>query len=1193
MNIRLPCLLVYEIIMHQLGKIMHVREKLCKGRYYFMVVFSLLCTACNQPENKLYRTLSPEETGIRFANTLTYSDTLSVLDFEYLFNGGGVAVGDINNDGLPDLYFSGNMTSGKLYLNKGDLRFEDITNTSGVATDVWANGVTMVDINQDGFRDIFIAVAGTRNTPEEKRKNLLFVNNGDNTFRESAKSYGLAGTGHNIQAAFLDYDNDGDLDVYLLRNAFVEYSRNRARPRSVKGESSTTDQLYRNNGDETFTDVSKEAGVLIEGFGLGVQICDINEDGWQDVYVSNDFITNDLLYINNQDGTFSNQVGKYFRHETYNAMGNDIADFNNDGYVDVVEVDMLPDDNYRWKITIMGNNYDEFENTIKFGYEPQYIRNTLQLNNGNGTFSEIAYFAGVEATDWSWSPLFADVDNDGLKDLFITNGYRQDITNLDFIKFSERASRMGTPEGNKKERLDMLAKIPGIKVHKYMYRNNGDLTFTDKSAEWGVASLAYANGAAYADLDNDGDLDLVTNNIDEPATILRNDLRSRPGPDSSGYLRVGFLGPHLNREGFGSKVRIYCDGELQYQYFTPFRGFLSSVEPYLHFGIKDKKVIDSLEVVWPDGRIQKINKVEINQLLMLDHARSMEAVKTFGNTSTILERVDETSGIDFRHMENDFVDFKVQPLLPHMHSRNGPGLTVGDINGDGLDDIFVGGALGQSGLFFYQGKDGKFTQESMPLDTLADDMGVLLFDANDDGIDDLYISSGGTESKKEATAYTDHLYLNDGKGKFLIADGALPPVQQSGSCVVASDYDHDGDLDLFIGGRIVPGEYPLPAGSTILRNDSEKHRCRFTDVTQEMSPELVGIGMVTAALWTDVDNDGWTDLLIVGEFMPVTYFRNEKGRSFKRLPVTSPGNSTGWWNSISGGDFDGDGDTDYVLGNLGLNTRYRGSVKEPLCVNASDYDKNGSIDPVMSLYVHGEKQVAHSWDDLVRQMPPIRARFRTYAPYAEASFGKSFSVAEIGSSYEICADWFESGYLENRGNGIFSLTALPAPVQFSPVYGMVATDFDDDGNLDVILVGNSYATEVSTGRYDASIGTCLRGLGNGKFTNVPAKESGFLVNQDAKGLVRLVLQDGSEQIIAGINNGKTVSHRIKTKGEYYSPSTDDAFAIVTMRDGRRFKHEFYFGSGYLSSGTRKLRLREDMKEVIIHSYTGEQTVIKK
>jgi hypothetical protein len=1162
----------------------------------YVFPFALIAIiSCNQKSRHVYEKLTPEQTGINFSNTLVYSDTLSVLDFEYLFNGGGVAIGDINNDGLQDIFFTGNMTSGKLYLNRGNWKFEDITEKAGVATSAWCNGVTMVDINQDGFKDIFIAVAGTRNTPKQRRRNLLFINNGNNTFKESASAYGLEGIGHNIQTTFLDYDKDGDLDVYVLRNAFVEYSRNRARPKSVKGESSTTDQLYRNNGNNTFTDVSDEAGILIEGFGLGLQVCDINEDGWSDIYVSNDFITNDLLYINNQDGTFSNQAGKYFKHTTYNAMGNDLADFNNDGLIDLVEVDMLPEDNYRWKVTIMGNNYDEFENSLRFGYEPQYIRNTLQLNNGNGTFSDIGYLAGIEATDWSWSPLFADYDNDGLKDLFITNGYRQDITNLDFIKFSERASKMGTPEANKKERLDMLSKIPGIAVHKYLYRNNGDLTFTDESASWGLSSTAYSNGAAYADLDNDGDLDLVANNIDEPASIWKNStIAADPKKDSVNFLRVGFIGPRLNKEGIGAKVYLRNKGGLQYQYFTPYRGFLSSMEPYLHFGLGKISIIDSLEVIWPDGNVQLLQQVKGNQLLILNYSdASHEVSKEKENRPLLFVPALESETQVYSHNENDFVDFKVQPLLPHMHSRSGPGISVSDVNGDDREDFFIGGASNQSGALFVQQRDGEFVRStSIAVDSLADTMGALFFDADNDGDDDLYVVTGGTEEKKQSPYYLDHLYLNDGTGKFRADERALPDLRQSGSCVVASDYDHDGDLDLFVGGRIVPGEYPLPADSYILRNDSNKNECQFTDVTNEIAPGLSKLGLVTSALWTDVDNDGWNDLLIAGEFMPITFFRNKAGKRFEK--IISPGleHSNGWWNSLTAGDFDQDGDMDYIAGNLGLNTRYKATEKEPLCINASDYDKNGSIDPIISLYINGSKQVAHSWDDLVKQMAPMRARFRTYAPYAEASFNKSLSAAEIASSYEACSQRFESSYLENKGNGDFALVPLPIQTQISPVYGALAGDYDHDGNLDVLLVGNSYATEVSTGRYDASIGSYLRSDGNGKFVYVASHKTGFMVDQDAKSLAALTGQNGSQLILAGVNNGKLKVHRTNTFAKYFSPSPADAFAVIKLKNGRNYKHEFYFGSTYLSSSSRKMEVPAGTAEIIIHRFSGEKISLK-
>ena len=1175
---------------------------LLKASKFLCIAF--LFFECTDKSEKLFQSVDAESVGITFSNNLVYTDTLTVLDFEYLYNGGGVGIGDINNDGLQDIYFSGNMTSGKLYLNKSDLpatqlpegqgqagwKFEDITEMAGVATSVWVNGVTMVDINQDGFKDIYLCVAGTRNTPALKKKNILFINNGNNTFKESAAAYGLEGTGHNIQSAFFDYDKDGDLDVYLLRNAFVEYSRNRARPKSVQGESSTTDQLYRNNGDLTFTDVSEQSGILIEGFGLGVQVCDLNDDNWPDIYVSNDFITNDLLYINNQDGTFTNRAGQYFKHETYNAMGNDIADINNDGLVDIVEVDMLPEDNLRWKVTIMGNNYDEFENSLKFGYEPQFVRNTLQLNNGNGSFSEIGYLAGIEATDWSWSPLLADYNNDGLKDLFITNGYRQDITNLDFIKFSERTLRMGTVEGNKKERVDMLNKIPGIKVHNYMYKNNGDLTFSDESTAWGFSEPTFSNGAAYGDLDNDGDLDLVINNIDAAATLYKN-LETNSNERTSNYLRVGFKGPSLNREGFGAKIYLRYQGKVQYQYFTPFRGFLSSIEPYLHFGLGTTDVIDSLEVIWPDGKYEIVRNVKANQVVTVEFASAKPRIKkeAIATKELLFAEVSAELGINYTHRENDFVDFKIQPLLPHMHSKNGPGIAVADVNADGLEDFYVGGTVSQSGVMFIQQSDGKFKRSSISrMDSLSDDMGVLFFDADNDTDVDLYIASGGSEHVKDSPFYKDHLYLNDGKGNLERSPESLPDIRQSGSSVIAADYDHDGDLDLFVGGRIIPGEYPMPADSYLLRNDTQENVCRFTDVTREAAPDFIKLGLVTSALWTDVDNDGWVDLMIVGEFMPITCYKNNGGKTFTSINKDGFAHSSGWWNSLTAGDFDTDGDIDYIAGNLGLNTRYKGNKTEPLCIYASDYDKSGSIDPVMTMYIQGEEQVAHSWDDMVKQMNPIRARFKTYQPYAEASFGKSFSEAEIKSAYKVCGEWFQTSYIENVGGGNFSVEGLPTPVQFSPVYGMVSGDYNADGNLDVLMVGNSYATEVSTGRYDASIGLYLQGDGKGNFVSVNVQQSGFVVDKDAKGLSKLILGDGREVILAGVNNDKLKAQLVNGAKKYFKAAQEDSYAIVKLKNGKTYRQEFYYGSTYLSQSSRSLGFSDKIVSFEVYNFSGRK-----
>lgn len=1153
-------------------------------------ILALVFIQCKESgETKMFTAVPQEVTGIGFANAITVGDSVSVLDSEYLYNGGGVAVGDINNDGLLDVYFSGNMISSRLYLNKGNLKFEDITEKAKVGTTTWANGVVMADVNQDGFKDIYVCVGGTKRTPEKDRANLLFINNGDATFTESAKAYGLADSGYGIHSTFFDYDLDGDLDMYLLRNSFVNYHRNTSKPKLINGEAASTDKLFRNNGDLTFSDVSREAGILIEGFGLGVEAADINDDGWPDIYVANDFITNDLLYINNHDGTFTNRAATYLKHQTYNGMGTDVADYNNDGMVDIVVLDMLPEDNKRWKLTSRGNTYDEYQNGIRNAYEHQYIRNTLQLNNGNGTFSEIGQIAGIEATEWSWSPLFADYDNDGLKDLFISNGYRQDIINLDFVVYGDKEQSMGLDAADDKARQALLNELPGIKVHNYLYRNKGDLTFSDESESWGMSVPTYSNGAIYADLDNDGDLDIITNNIDEVASVWESHLNDAETQSKSNYLRISLAGAPPNREGFGSKVYIRNGATLQYQYFSPFRGYLGTVEPFLHFGLGGLDHADSVEVVWPDGKYQLLRDVKANQVLKLDYASAGQRVPPAKQLPpAIFKEATKDLGIDFVHRENTFVDFKLQPTLPHKHSLNGPGVAVGDVNGDGLEDFFVGGPTGSSGAMFLQHPDGNFEHQSVAgMDSVFEQMGVLLFDADNDNDLDLYAVSGGSEQIKGSERYQDQLYLNDGKGGLTPAANVLPADRESGSCVIASDYDHDGDLDLFVGGRIIPKEYPMPAGSFLLRNDSKPGACHFTDVTQEVEG-LQHAGLVTSALWSDYDNDGWSDLIIVGEFMPITFYHNDKGKLTNFTDETDLEHTAGWWNSLAGGDFDGDGDIDYLAGNQGLNSHFHASADEPLCIHAADYNKDGRLDPVMSYYVQGERHVGHSRDNLIDQINSVRARFRTYTDYANATFEESFLPEELESAFVVCSERFESSYLENLGKGNFRIKSLPLRAQISPVYGMLTGDFNHDGNLDVLLAGNSYAPEISSGRDDAFIGLYLKGNGNGSFEPVDVAKSGFMADRDAKGLAKITLADGREVVLVGNNDNAMQAFVTEVHSNYYRAGRDDAYAMITRKNGSTYKHEFYYGSTYLSQSSRNLKLTSDMVSVKVFDVKGNE-----
>lgn len=1164
--------------------------------YFFrcvsIILFSCYCTAmsgCSAGNDTLFKQLSPSASGIHFTNQLQYSDSLSVLEFEYMFNGSGVALIDINNDSLQDIFFGGNMVSSKLYLNKGDLKFEDITAKAGVETSGWIYGIAIVDINNDGFKDIYVSKAGNRKTLPAGMKNIFFINNGDGTFSDKAAEMGLDDNGYDVHAAFLDYDKDGDLDMYLLRNAFVNYNRNTAQNKKVDGGAPSTDKLFRNNGNLTFTDVSKDAGIVIEGFGLGVTVCDLNNDHWPDIYVSNDFLTNDLVWVNNKNGTFTNMAGQYLKHQSYNGMGNDVADYNNDGYEDILVVDMLPPDNKRWKLTMRGNTYEEFQNALNYGYEPQYVRNTLQLNNGDGSFSEIGQLAGVHATEWSWAPLFADFDNDGFKDLFVSNGYRQDITNLDFIRYGKNALFVGTPEANRKERLEQLRKFPGIKVHSYLYANNRDLTFKDVSESWGMTDPSYSNGAAYGDLDNDGDLDLVINKLDQVSAVYENTSAK------TNWLRIAFSGPAQNIQGIGTRVTVWQHGEKQVGYFSPYRGYLSSVESFLHFGLQYPKV-DSLEVIWPDGKSQLLKDINAGRLLSISYKDASEKKSL---TDTIAAKADEMisngglfegyTKLDVSHKEDNFVDFKNQPLLPKMLSHEGPALAVADVNGDGLDDFFTGAAAGSSPVLMLQQKNGAFSKKEMTLVNTADNMGALFFDADNDGDVDLYIASGGSADKNNTKTFTHHLFVNDGKATFSDVSSVLPNMLTSSASVSGADFDRDGDIDLFISGRVKPGEYPLTPKSYLLRNDSRDNKIAFVDVSDKTAQGVASAGMVTTALWTDFNNDGWQDLLLVGEYMPIRFFVNNEGTLSEITAATGLTNTGGWWNSIAAGDFDKDGDMDYVAGNLGLNSPYRASANHPICVYASDFDKDGRIDPVMCHFIEGQEYIVHSRDDINRQMTPMRARFRTYESYADVAFHDAFRKDEIAQAKVFKCETLESAYIENLGNGKFTIKALPLIAQFAPIYSMIVNDFNSDGNPDVIFVGNSYATEVQTGRYDAQ-GSLLM-LGDGKGNFVPNKKA-LNLSGDNKSMVMLQTASNKAQIIVGSNSDSVKSVFLRGNVKWIDIEQGEVAAIVVNKDGSRYRQEIPYGHSYLSQNSRKIPVNENVTSIEILDSSGKKRTVR-
>lgn len=1083
---------------------------------FFTVAAIWSCSIPDNQKDRLFKLLDSQHTGITFNNALEETHGMNVLVYQDFYSGGGVSIGDIDNDGLSDVFLTGNQVPARLYKNKGGMVFEDISATAGLdhMGRGWYTGTSMIDINNDGFLDIYISKSGME-APDD-RANLLYINNRDGTFSEQSKSFGLDHQGFAVNASYFDYDKDGDLDMYLVNQGPIKLKGGDANILRSEHHDEAGDVLYENR-EGKFIDVTHESGIYssVIGFAHGVAIGDVNDDGWEDIFVSNDFFEHDYLYINNGDGTFRETIKEATKHISYYSMGNDLADFNNDGLLDIVVLDMVAEDNRRLYSNLGGMKSQRFASFVQKGLHYQYMFNTLHLNNGNETYSEIGTLAGISKTDWSWAPIFADFDNDGLKDLYITNGIRKDVRNIDWgYKFRDLSNLAGGKENFKEKEWDMmLNSMPYEPVSNYMFKNNGDLTFEKVMTDWGMDQHSWSNGVAYGDLDNDGDLDLIVNNIDQEAFVYENQQKQ------ASYIRFKFSGSELNPMALGTKVHIFHGDQFQYQQHYLVRGYRSSMEPIMHFGLGQDSIINKIEVIWPDGKMSLLHDAKSKQVIHLKYAESGTSTPTDEKKETLFfEDVTHELDINAHHEENEMNDFRRQPLVPYKMSTMGPAFTVGDVNGDGLDDMFLGGSFRRPAQLLIQHENSAFApvqKEFWMEERMFEDVGATLLDVDMDGDQDLYVISGGNENTAENGGLQDRLYLNDGKGNFTKSDATLP--NESGSVAIQADYDGDGDLDLFVGGRMIPGKYPLPADSYILKNQNGK----FEDVTDQLAPALVGLGMVTDALWVDYDSDSDLDLILVGEWMPITIFRNDSGNF---LQVSNEenglGSSSGWWWSIASDDVDHDGDPDFVVGNMGHNYKYRVDKDAPLEIFAYDFDDNNSLDIVMGYHQEGKLFSANSRSKVLQQNSSLHNIIPTNNIYSVSTLYDIYGKEKLDKAVYYKIHTLATSYIENKGNGKFELRPMDNRAQISNVNSILIEDIDQDGNKDLIIAGNLYSVDTETIRNDAGIGLWLKGDGFGNFDPIPTIESGLYISGDVRQLE--ILRTRKETLLMAAKNNDYV-----------------------------------------------------------------------
>ena len=1106
----------------------------------FAAIFLILAISCGEEnrnveytsENKkdpspLFRMMDVSITNIRFKNLIPESSSMNSLAYEYYYNGAGVAVADLDNDGLPELFFTGNRIHNKLYKNLGDFKFQDITKEAGIKDGPsWTTGVSVVDINGDGILDIYVCRSGKLDA--DVRANLFFISegieNGIPKYSEQAKKLGLGDQGYSTQSLFFDYDRDGDLDMYLLNHNVEVNIKDELTSIKSRRDPLVGDKLFRNDNMK-FTDVSKSAGIIGNeiGYGLGVSAGDLNNDGWPDLYIANDYSEHDYLYFNNKDGSFTESIKSSTGHISNSSMGTDIADYNNDGWLDIVVMDMITEDNYGLKTSFSGMGPDRFEKAVKSGLHYQYMVNTLQLNMGNGQFSEAANLGGATSTNWSWAPLLADFDNDGYKDLFISNGIKRDFINYDFRNF--KIKRLQNAEKNKVDNVaeivnELIMMTPQRKVSNYVFKNNGDLTFTDQSANWGISVPSFSNGAVYGDLDNDGDLDLIINNVDDFPYIFQNILPTK----EHNFIKIQLVGPAQNKDGIGTRVDIWHGKQRQTQEHFLTRGYQSAVDKGLHFGLGKDSVIQKLQVTWPDGKIEVLENVVSNRQISIKHDNAESAKFQKRKKKVLFEKY--TKAPFHKHQENEYDDFSKEGLLPYKTSQLGSGIAVSDVDNDGLEDFYVGGAKGFTGALFYQNSDGTFRKSLDQLfeaDKMYEDIDAVFFDANGDNLPDLYVVSGGNEYVKDDPYLKDRLYLNSGNGKFQ-STLAIPEIRSSNSCVKPCDFDKDGDYDLFVGGRLVPGKYPYPASSFLLENVDGK----FENVSNEKAIGLVGLGMVTDAAWADFDSDGWQDLVILGEWMPITIFKNNQGSLSRESNTNGLDNSEGWWNSLAVADFDKDGDVDFVAGNLGLNSKFKTSRQEPFQVFASDFDNSGSLDIVFGYYNEKILYPFNSRDKSISQMPFIKGKYPRYHEFGLATLEDVFGAENLESAHHYSVHTFATSYIENLGDGKFRIVPLQNIAQLSSTKSIVVNDFNNDGNPDIVIGGNTINTEIEIPRIDGSYGLAMAGDGSGNFIGIHPSESNLYLTGEIPDMEIINLGSGVAPAILTLeNNGYLSMYSVK------------------------------------------------------------------